>query len=60
MIGFNLYHKFMTGKVITRIEGCPVASVSILDPMPSEENISEKVIMNLRVNANLIGSGEDV
>ena len=50
----------MTGKVIRGIEGCPVASSSVLGwvlsgPMPSERNVNEKIILNLRVDTNLIG-----
>ena len=42
LIGCDLYHKFMAGKVIRGIEGSPVASSSLLGwvlsgPMPSEK-----------------------
>ena len=57
--------KFMTSKVIRGIEGCSVASSSILGwvlsgPMLSERNINEKTIMNLCINTNLSGSVEYV
>ena len=65
LIWCDLYHKFMTSKVIRGIEGCLVASSSVLGwvlsgTMPSERNVNEKIIMNLRVDANLMGSVEDV
>ena len=65
LTGCDLYYKFMTGKVIIGIEGCPVASSSVLgwvlsDSMPFERNFNEKIIMNLRVGANIIGNVEDV
>ena len=65
LMGCGLYHKFITGMVIRGIEGCPVASSSVLGwvlsgPIPSEKNAYEKIIMNLRVDTNLIGRVEDV
>ena len=65
LIGCDLYHKFMTGKVIKGIERCPVPSSSVLgwvlsDAMSSEKNLNEKIIMNLRVDTNLIRRVEDV
>ena len=53
----------MTGKVIRGIEGCPVASSSVLgwvlsDLMSSERYVNEKIFINLHIDAILIGSVE--